>query len=171
MECVTGPCSAGQAVSNDGCALLLREESSRGSFISYENLRAQRAREIDELYTRPFDDIVVEEFISNLPGPTIAEVGEPMEQACGSAEAAPADSPSGEMAGEAKQESDSGAPMETDAPEGSPSGEVSGVKVEEPERTWFPPTAAPDDGAWKKPVSQATTNQEALPLERYPCLI
>ncbi|CAE7931026.1 GIP, partial [Symbiodinium necroappetens] len=104
-----------------------------------------RTMGIDELYTRPFDDIVVEEFISNLPGPTIAEVDEPMEQAGGSAEAAPADSPSGEMAGEAKQESDSGAPMETNAPEGSPSGEVSGVKVEEPERTWFPPTAAPDD--------------------------
>ena len=76
-----------------------------------------------------------------------------MEQAGGSAEAAPADSPSGEMAGasEAKQEPDSSAPMDTDAPmgadapEGSPSGEVSGVKAEEPERTWFPPTAHPDD--------------------------
>ncbi|CAE7939201.1 GIP, partial [Symbiodinium necroappetens] len=75
--------------------------------------------EIDELYTRPLVDIVVEEFISNLPGPTVEEVDEPMEQAGGS-DAAPADSPSGEMAGEAKQ-------------------------VEEPERTTFPPTAAPDD--------------------------
>ena len=113
--------------------------------ISYENLRSQRAREIDELYTRPFDDIVVEEFISNLPGPTIEEVDEPMEQAGGSADAAPADSYSGEMAGEAKQEPDSSAPMETDAPEVSPSGEGSGAQVEEPERTTFPPTAAPDD--------------------------
>ncbi|CAE7872251.1 unnamed protein product, partial [Symbiodinium necroappetens] len=95
-------------------------KKAHADLISYENLRAQCAREIDE-------------------------VDEPMEQAGGSAEAAPADSPSGEMAGEAKQEPDSGAPMETDAPEGSPSGEVSGVKVEEPERSSFPPSAAPDD--------------------------
>ena len=54
---------------------------AHADLISYENLRAQRAREIDELYTRPFDDIVVEEFIFNLPGPTIEEVDEPMEQA------------------------------------------------------------------------------------------
>ena len=52
---------------------------------------------------------------------------------------------------EAKQEPDSSvpmetdAPMDTDAPEGSPSGEVSGTKEEEPERTWFPPVAHPDD--------------------------
>ena len=57
----------------------------------------------------------MEEFISNLPGPTVEEVDEPMEQAGGS-DAAPADSPSGEMAGEAKQEPDPSAPMETDAP-------------------------------------------------------
>ncbi|CAE7937296.1 unnamed protein product, partial [Symbiodinium necroappetens] len=122
-------------------------KKAHADLVSYENLRAQRAREIDELYTRPFDDIVVEEFISNLPGPTIEELDEPMEQAGGSAEAAPADSPSGEMAGasEAKQEPDFSAPMDTDAPEGSPSGEVSGAKAEEPERTWFPPTAHPDD--------------------------
>ena len=128
-------------------------KKAHADLISYENLRAQRAREIDELYTRPFEDIVVEEFISNLPGPTIEELDEPMEQAGGSAEAAPADSPSGEMAGveEAKQEPDSNMPMDTDVPmdtdmpEGSPSGEVSGAKAEEPERTWFPPTAHPDD--------------------------
>ncbi|CAE7925681.1 unnamed protein product, partial [Symbiodinium necroappetens] len=133
---------------------------AHADLISYENLQSQRAREIDELYTRPFDDIVVEEFISNLPGPPIEEVDEPMEQAGGSADAPadspsgemageakqdPADSPSGEMAGEAKQEPNSSEPMETDAPEGSPSGEESGVKVEEAERTTFPPTAAPDD--------------------------
>ena len=43
--------------------------------------------------------VIVEECISNLPGPTIEELDEPMEQAGGSADAAPADSPSGEMAG------------------------------------------------------------------------
>ncbi|CAE7515955.1 unnamed protein product, partial [Symbiodinium microadriaticum] len=105
----------------------------------------ERAREIDELYTRPVDDIVVEEFISNLPGPTIEEVDEPMNQA-GSPADAPADSPSGEMAGAAKQEPTSSAPMETDAPEASPSGEESGVKVEKAERTSFDEAvAAPDD--------------------------
>ena len=60
---------------------------AHADLVSYENLRAQRAREIDELYTRPFDDIVVEEFISNLPGPTIEEVDEPMEPASGPADA------------------------------------------------------------------------------------
>ena len=113
---------------------------AHADLVSYENLRAQRAREIDELYTRPFDDIVVEQCISNLPGPTIEELDEPMEQAGGSAEAAPADSPSEEMVGveEAKQEPDSSVPMDTDAPmdtdvpEGSPSGEVSDAKPEDP---------------------------------------
>ena len=64
--------------------------------VSYEKLRSQRAREIDELYTRPFEDIVVEEFIDRLPGPTIEEVDEPMNQA-GSSTDASADSPSGEV--------------------------------------------------------------------------
>ena len=114
---------------------------AHADLISYENLRSQHAREIDELYTRPFSDIVVEEFISNLPGPTIEEVDEPMNQAGSSADA-PADSPSGEMAGAAKQEPSSSAPMETDAPEGSPSGEESGEKAEQ---TSFEPVAAPDD--------------------------
>ncbi|OLP83791.1 hypothetical protein AK812_SmicGene35407 [Symbiodinium microadriaticum] len=114
LECVSGPCSAGQTVEKDG----------------------YRAREIDELYMRPFDDIVVEEFISNLPGPTIREVDEPMEPASGPAKA-PAYSPSGEMAGDKKQEPDSSAPMETDAPEGSSFEEGSGVKVEKAEQTTF----------------------------------
>ena len=35
-------------------------KKAHADLISYENLRAQRAREIDGLYTRPFDDIVVE---------------------------------------------------------------------------------------------------------------
>ena len=146
---------------------------AHADLISYENLRAQRAREIDELYTRPFDDIVVEEFISNLPGPTIEELDEPMEQAGGSAEAAPADSPSGEMAGveEAKQEPDSSVPMDTDAPmdtdvpEGSPSGEVSGRNLNVlGSHQWHILTIR----AWKKPARQPTTRREALPLERHP---
>ena len=103
---------------------------------------------------RPFEDFIVEEFISNLPGPTIEELDEPMDQADGSADAAPADSPSGEMAGveEAKQEPVSETPMDvdetpmdTDAPGGSSFGEVPEATVEEPEKTWFPPTRHPDD--------------------------
>ena len=49
------------------------------------------------------------------------------------------------MAGEAKQEPSSSAPMETHAPQGSPSGEESGVKVEKAERASFEPVTAPDD--------------------------
>ena len=111
-------------------------KKAHADLISYENLRAKRAREIDELYTRPFEDIVVEEFISNLPGPTIEELDVPMEQAGGSADAAPADSPSGEMAGveEAKREPDS-------APADSPSGEMAGVEEAKQE----PDSATPMD--------------------------
>ena len=92
-------------------------KKAHSDLIAYEALRAKRAKEVDELYTRPFEDLVVEEFISNLPVPTIEEVDVPMEQAGGSADAAPADSSFEEMAGveEAKQEPDSAAPM--DVPE------------------------------------------------------
>ena len=117
-------------------------KKAHADLIAYEALRAKRAREVDELYTRPFEDFIVEEFISNLPGPTIEEVDEPMDQADDSAaDATPADSPSGEMAGveEAKAEPDAGTPMDvdetpmdTDAPGGSSSGEVPEAKVDEP---------------------------------------
>ncbi|CAE7767157.1 unnamed protein product, partial [Symbiodinium necroappetens] len=95
---------------NAPLVLAALEKKAHADLIACENLRAQRAREIEELYTRPYE-----------------EVDEPMNTA-GSSTDVPADSPFGEMAGTAKQESIS-APMETDAPEGSPSGEVSGVKV------------------------------------------
>ena len=152
-------------------------KKAHADLISYEGLRAKRAREIDELYTRPFEDFVVEEFISNLPGPTIEELDVPMEQAGGSADAAPADSPSGEMAGveEAKPEPDSATPMDvdvpmdTDVPEGSSSGEVSGTKAEEPERL--------GSHRWcilmiltvrNLPAQNTRVTREALHLERHP---
>ena len=156
MECVVGPRRDRKTVQGYGSWFLhldFRQEGPCG-FDCLRGLRAKRAREVDELYTRPFEDFIVEEFISNLPGPTIEELDEPMGQAGGSADAAPADSPSGEMAGveEAKQEPDSAtpmdvdeAPMDTDAPGGSSSGEVPDAKVEEPEKTWFPPVLHPDD--------------------------
>ena len=141
-------------------------KKAHADLIAYEALRAKRAREVDELYTRPFEDLVVEEFISNLPVPTIVEVDEPMDQATGSAEAAPADSPSGEMAGveEAQQEPASETPMDvdetpmdTDAPGGSPSGEVPDqATVDEPETTWFPPTRHPDDPNSPEPTDPKT---------------
>ena len=85
-------------------------KKAHADLIAYEALRAKRAREVDELYTRPFEDFIVEEFISNLPGPTIEELDEPVEQAGGSADAAPADSPSGEMAGGWKRQNRSQIP-------------------------------------------------------------
>ena len=59
-------------------------KKAHSDLIAYEALRAKREKEVDELYTRPFEDLVVEEFISNLPVPTIEEVDVPMEQAGGS---------------------------------------------------------------------------------------
>ena len=116
-------------------------KKAHADLISYEKLRAQRAREIDELYTRPFDDIVVDRTSLDLPSRKWTSPWNKLAALMLHQQ----DSPPGEMAGEAKQEPDPSAPMETDAPEGSSSGEGSGVKVEEPERTTFPPTAAPDD--------------------------
>ena len=133
-------------------------KKAHADLIAYEALRAKRAREVDELYTRPFEDFIVEEFISNLPGPTIEEVDEPMDQADGpAADAAPADSPSGEMAGveEAKAEPDAGTPMDvdetpmdTDAPGGSPSGEVpEAEEPAEPEHAGQPEGSPPGEGS------------------------
>ena len=155
-------------------------KKAHSDLIAYEALRAKRAKELDELYTRPFEDLVVEEFISNLPGPTIEEVDVPMEQADGSedvakadssfgemadatkaeAESAPVDSSHGEMTGveEAKPEPDSATPMDvdeapkdTEAPGGSSSGEV-------PETTWFPPTLDPDDPRRPEPTDPKTAD-------------
>ena len=148
-------------------------KKAHADLVSYENLRAQRAREIDELYTRPFDDVVVEEFISNLPGPTIEELDEPVEPAGGSAEGAPADSFSGEMAGasEAKQEPDSSAPMDTDAPEGSPLERYLVQRLRNLNVLGSHLRHILMIRAWRKAARQATTQWEALPLERHPCLI
>ena len=157
-------------------------KKAHADLISYEKLRAQRACEIDELYTRPFDDIVVEEFISNLPGPTIEELDEPMEQAGGSAEAAPADSPSGEMAGveEAKQEPDPSAPMDTDvqmdtdAPEGSPQSQANLEPQQAQKKTKLARPKSESHPAVRDPsflrTDQATTQpavQQVEPLVRH----
>ena len=44
-------------------------KKAHADLIAYEALRAKRAREVDELYTRPFEDFIVEEFISNMISP------------------------------------------------------------------------------------------------------
>ena len=92
--------------------------------IAYESLKATRAREVEELDPRPYEDFTVEEFLEKLPGPTLEEVDEPMD-AAGSSEDAPADLPLGEMA-ELSNQDTSNVPMETDAPESSPQGKASG---------------------------------------------
>ena len=154
MECAACPRRDRQTVSKLRALVPFTSifgKKAHADLIAYEALRAKRAREVDELYTRPFEDLVVEEFISNLPVPTIVEVDEPMDQATGSAEAAPADSPSGEMAGveEAQQEPASETPMDvdetpmdTDAPGGSPSGEVPDQATVDETRNYVVPSNA-----------------------------
>ncbi|CAE7949646.1 unnamed protein product, partial [Symbiodinium sp. KB8] len=99
--------------------------------IACESLKAKRARDIEQLYSWPYEDFTVEELLEKLPGPTVEEVDEPMD-AVDSSKDAPADSPLGERA-ESSNQNASNVPMETDAPEGSPQGVGSGVKVEQAE--------------------------------------
>ena len=42
---------------------------AKSDLIAYERLRAKREAELEELYTRPFEDIAVEEFLDQLPKP------------------------------------------------------------------------------------------------------
>ncbi|CAE7499870.1 GIP, partial [Symbiodinium necroappetens] len=46
-------------------------KKAHADLIAYENLKANRARDIEELYSRPYEDFAVEEFLEKLPGPTI----------------------------------------------------------------------------------------------------
>ena len=99
------------------------------------DLKAKREAELEELYTRPYEDIAVEEFLEKLPSPQVEEILEPekdtpMDTSDATAEAA--HSPPGETADSAKVETPD-VPMKTEAPEGSPQGEGSGVKVEHTE--------------------------------------
>ena len=102
---------------------------------AYLDLKAKREAELEELYTRPYEDIAVEEFLEKLPGPQVEEILEPekdtpMDTSDATAEAA--HSPPGETADSAKVETPD-VPMKTEAPEGSPQAEGSGVKVEHTE--------------------------------------
>ena len=101
---------------------------------AYLDLKAKREAELEELYTRPYEDIAVEEFLEKLPSPQVEEILEPekdtpMDASEVTAEAA--HSPPGETADSTVETSD--VPMKTEAPEGSPQGEVSGVKAERAE--------------------------------------
>ena len=102
---------------------------------AYLDLKAKREAELEELYTRPYEDIAVEEFLEKLPSPQVEEILEPekdtpMDASEATAEAA--HSPPGETADSAKVETPD-VPMKTEAPEGSSQEEVSGVKVEHAE--------------------------------------
>ena len=102
---------------------------------AYLDLKAKREAELAELYTRPYEDIAVEEFLEKLPSPQVEEILEPekdtpMDTSDATAEAA--HSPPGETADSAKVETPD-VPMKTEAPEGSSQGEGSGVKVEHTE--------------------------------------
>eukprot|EP00439_Symbiodinium_sp_Y106_P052770 s2704_g7.t1 len=44
---------------------------AKSDLIAYERLRAKREAELEELYTRPFEDIAVEEFLDQLPKPDL----------------------------------------------------------------------------------------------------
>ena len=102
---------------------------------AYLDIKAKREAELEELYTRPYEDIAVEEFLEKLPGPQVEEILEPevdisMETSDATAETA--HPPQGETADSAEVETPD-VPMQTEAPEGSPQGEGSGVKAEDTE--------------------------------------
>ena len=44
---------------------------------AYLDLKAKREAELEELYTRPYEDIAVEEFLEKLPSPQVEEILEP----------------------------------------------------------------------------------------------
>ena len=108
-----------------------------------ERLRQKREAELEELYTRPFEDIAVEEFLDQLPKPQIEKVVEPEPMDTSSTpkenadtpmdtsgvKAGTGDLPQGEMPGTGETEVPH-VPVEADAPESSPQGEASGVKAE-----------------------------------------
>ena len=101
---------------------------------AYLDLKAKREAELEELYTRPYEDIAVEEFLEKLPSPQVEEILEPEKDTpmdTSEVTAESAHSPPGETADSTVETSD--VPMKTEAPEGSPQGEVSGVKTERAE--------------------------------------
>ena len=92
-----------------------------------KDLMAYREAVLEELYTRPYEDIAIEEFLDKLPAPHVEEVVEPEDVPMDTSDVAAgsADLPQGKTAGSAKTEP-TDVPMETDAPESSPQGEASG---------------------------------------------
>ena len=126
--------------------------------IAYESLRAKREVELEELYTWPFEDIVVEEFLDQLPKPQIEEVEEPEPMDTTDApkenaetpmdtsgvDARTGDLPQGEMPDSAKTEAPD-VPMETEAPESSSHEEATGAKVEPAEASPSGEEPAADD--------------------------
>ena len=90
-------------------------------FVPIWTSRPSGEAELEELYTRPYEDIAVEEFLEKLPSPQVEEILEPekdtpMDASEATAEAA--HSPPGETADSTVETPD--VPMKTEAPEGYP---------------------------------------------------
>ena len=96
---------------------------AKKDLMAYLDLKEQREAELEELYTRPYEDIAIEEFLDNLPAPHVEEVVEPenVPMDTSEADAGSANLSQDKTAGSAKAEP-ADVPMETDAPEHSPQG-------------------------------------------------
>ena len=108
---------------------------AKSELMAYEKLKRRRQEDLDELYSRPYDDLVIEEFLDSLPSPVIEEVSDPQPmQNCEEVKAESADLPQGGIPDPAPAAASEPLPMETDAPEHSPQGETSGVKIKPSEK-------------------------------------
>ena len=113
---------------------------AKSDLLAYERLSEKREAELEELYTRPFEDIAVEEFLDQLPKPQIEEIVEPEPMDTSGAPKENADTPmdtsdvkagTGDLPqGEMPDTEAPDVPMQADAPESSPQKAVSGVTAE-----------------------------------------
>ena len=104
---------------------------ARSELQAYEELKRRRQEDLEELYSRPLDDLVVEEFLENLPSPIVEEIPEtqPMDTS-EDVKAESADPPLGGIPDPAPAAASEQTPMETDVPEHSSFEETSGTRVE-----------------------------------------
>ena len=137
---------------------------AKKDLMEYLDLKEKQESVLEELYTRPYEDIATEEFLDRLPVPHVEEVVEPENVPMDTSEVAAgsADLPQGETVGPAKTEP-TDVPMETEAPESSPQGEASGVKVEPTESS--PPgeeSATKDEhmGDDDEPMAEESSSSE-----------
>ena len=135
---------------------------AKKDLMAYLSLKEKQETVLEELYTRPYEDIATEEFLDNLPIPVVEEVVEPEPMDTSDVAAGSANLPHGKTAGSAKTEP-TDVPMETEAPESSPQGEASGVKVEPTEGSpQGEDTVAKDEhmGDNDEPMAQESSSSE-----------